>query len=104
MVSFGVANALSSVTVGRLEKVTGRVFLFTLAAILNLAVLVFLVFWGYPDGDGGRYEFVLYLIPVFWGIADSIWQATTCSKWFFKNLFMVMFKFCNGEIHTSKKI
>ena len=76
MMTFGATDALSSFVMGRLEKFTGRIALFVSAATINLVLLVLMMLWDPSDGP----VILFYVIPALWGIADSVWQTTTCGN------------------------
>nr|XP_014344838.1 PREDICTED: protein unc-93 homolog A isoform X2 [Latimeria chalumnae] len=73
MICFSATNSLCSVTFGRLAKYTGRIVLFALAAVINLACIIALLLWKpHPD------QFpVFFVFPGLWGMADAVWQTQT---------------------------
>jgi len=71
MICFGACDALCSIAFTPAVKKFGRVPVFTLAALLNLASIVVMFLWSpHPDTT-----FVFFLIPALWGIADAVWQT-----------------------------
>ena len=73
MLVYGYADAFTSLLVGWLEQYTGRIALFTCAASVQLALVVFMLFWK-PETEE---TWVLYVVPCFWGMSDAVWQTTT---------------------------
>lgn len=78
MITFGVTDALFSFISGRMEKLVGRVFLFSAAIVINICMLITMIFW-FPGTEGQR--FIFYLIPGLWGVADAVWQTTTSGEY-----------------------
>ncbi|CAB1342913.1 unnamed protein product, partial [Coregonus sp. 'balchen'] len=75
MICFGATNSLFSFTFGRLAEYTGRAPLFCLAAVINFACILALLFWRpHPDQLP-----VFFVFPALWGMADAVWQAQTNS-------------------------
>ncbi|XP_030628594.1 protein unc-93 homolog A isoform X2 [Chanos chanos] len=73
MICFGATNSVCSYTFGRLAEYTGRIALFSLAAVANLACILALFFWRpHPDQLP-----VFFVFPALWGMADAIWQTQT---------------------------
>ncbi|XP_078130655.1 protein unc-93 homolog A [Sander vitreus] len=73
MMCFGATNSLSSFLFGRLARYTGRAALFLLAALVNFACIMVLLFWRpHPDELP-----VFFVFPALWGMADAIWQTQT---------------------------
>lgn len=71
MISYGVVDALGSYIFGQLTKYTGRIPLIIFAAILHYGVLITLLIWK-PNTEQ---IWVIYLMPILWGVCDSIWQT-----------------------------
>lgn len=76
MMCFGIADVLSSMAVGFLENIVGRIALFTLAITINLSILAIMVFWEINSWP----NLMFYVIPAMWGVSDAVWQTTTLSK------------------------
>ncbi|XP_068088006.1 protein unc-93 homolog A-like isoform X2 [Hyperolius riggenbachi] len=75
MICFAATNAFCSLLFGRLSQYTGRVLLFSLAALANVVSIIALLFWKpHPN------QFAIFFIfPVIWGMADAVWQTQTNS-------------------------
>lgn len=74
MIAFGVSDVLSSLVFGQLEKITGRIFLFTLGAIIHLGLMTYLYLWDPKHSHSWQ----LYVVAAGWGVGDAMWQ-TQCS-------------------------
>ncbi|KAI4887681.1 hypothetical protein NFI96_014873 [Prochilodus magdalenae] len=73
MICFGAVNSLSSYIFGRLAQYTGRIALFSLAALINLSSALALRFWQpHPNQLA-----VFFVFPALWGVGDAIWQTQT---------------------------
>lgn len=75
MVAFGVSDVLASFIFGQLEKITGRIFLFTLGATVFLGVMTYLYLW-VPEHNQ---SWQLFAMAAAWGVGDASWQ-TQCSS------------------------
>ncbi|CAF1574181.1 unnamed protein product, partial [Adineta steineri] len=71
MVCNGIFQALSSYIFGRLVKYTGRIFVFSIAALINYAMIILMFLWEPKSSQ----MVLLFVIAGFWGIADAIWQT-----------------------------
>lgn len=71
LITYGVSNAISSLSFGVITKYTGRLPLYLLGAFINLTVIIILLIW---TPDPGR-EWVFFVIAGIWGIADGVWQT-----------------------------
>ena len=54
-----------------MAKYIGRIPCLVIPVILNYAMLLLMIFW-VPKPDE---TYVLFIIPVFWGLADAGWQT-----------------------------
>ncbi|XP_072032785.1 protein unc-93 homolog A-like [Amphiura filiformis] len=70
MICYGVVDASSSYISGRVEKWTGRIPQFSMAALINIALMIAMTFWK-PTEDLPVY----FVIAAFWGLADAVWQT-----------------------------
>ncbi|KAK3085815.1 hypothetical protein FSP39_009079 [Pinctada imbricata] len=71
MIVYGVCGGTTSFIGGRLTKYIGRIPLIVAAAISNLGLLAFMVFWR-PDSD----QIVAFLLLMgAWGLGDGIWLS-----------------------------
>lgn len=75
MIAFGVSDVLSSLIFGQLEKITGRIFLFTLGAIIHLGLMTYLYLWDPKHSQSWQ----LFVVAAGWGVGDAMWQ-TQCSS------------------------
>ncbi|XP_075720463.1 protein unc-93 homolog A-like [Rhinoderma darwinii] len=75
MICFAATNAICSLLFGKLSQYTGRIFLFSFAAVTNFATIIALLLWEpHPN------QFAMFFIyPALWGMADAIWQTQTNS-------------------------
>ncbi|KAJ0176489.1 hypothetical protein K1T71_007668 [Dendrolimus kikuchii] len=69
MMTFGLADAIGCVLTGYVAKITGRLPLIIAATIVDAALFTAILTW--PPQAG--YGYVLYIIAVLWGLADSVW-------------------------------
>lgn len=74
MIALGVSDVLASFIFGRREKITGRIFLFTLGAAIFLGLMTYLYYW---DPEHNQL-WQLFVIAAAWGVGDALWQ-TQCS-------------------------
>ncbi|XP_016353291.1 protein unc-93 homolog A-like [Sinocyclocheilus anshuiensis] len=73
MICFGASNSLCSFAFGRLAQYTGRIALFSLAAVTNLGCFLGLLYWKPHRDQLG----VFFVFPALWGMADAVWQTQT---------------------------
>ncbi|XP_076370742.1 protein unc-93 homolog A-like [Tachypleus tridentatus] len=71
MICFGVADALSSIVLGQLIRWFGRVLIFTLGALVNVATLITMFLWQPLPDD----VTVFFVIAALWGLSDAVWQT-----------------------------
>ena len=71
MICFGVTDTLGSYAFGLMAKYVGRIPCFIVPVVLNYAMLILMLVWVPKPNE----TFVLFLIPVFWGLADAGWQT-----------------------------
>ncbi|XP_023320214.1 UNC93-like protein isoform X2 [Eurytemora carolleeae] len=71
LICYGVFDAISSVGFGFIIKLTGRVPIFILGALINISIIIVMFTWTPTPGS----QPVVYVIAAFWGIADAIWQT-----------------------------
>lgn len=69
MMTFGLADAIGCVVTGYIAKVTGRLPLIVAATLVDAALFITILVWSPQAG----YGYVLYIIAVLWGLADSVW-------------------------------
>jgi predicted MFS family arabinose efflux permease len=68
MISFGLADTLGSYLFGYIIKYVGRVPCFLLAALMNYAMIIFMMLWE-PSSDQ---IYILFIIAIFWGLSDAV--------------------------------
>ncbi len=67
----GICQAISSYVFGRLVKYTGRIVVFSIAALINYAMIILMFLWDPKQSQ----MILLFVIAGCWGIADGIWQT-----------------------------
>ena len=72
MLCFGLTDVIGSYFFGQLVKYTGRIPCFLGGALINYAMIVIMMNW---DIENSLNTKLFYVIPLCWGIADSIWQT-----------------------------
>ena len=76
LITYGVFDAICSVSFGAVIKYTGRIPIYSFGALVNLAVITTLLTWT-PDPDK---EYILYILSGLWGISDAVWQTQINGK------------------------
>ncbi|KAL1431842.1 hypothetical protein MTO96_013934 [Rhipicephalus appendiculatus] len=71
MISYGLADATCSMAFGFLVKRVGRVPIVSLAALLDVAVMIRMYRW--QPGPSDVHNF--FIIAMLWGVADASWQT-----------------------------
>ncbi|KAK7043279.1 Ion channel regulatory protein UNC-93 [Halocaridina rubra] len=71
MICYGLCDAVCSLGFSPLVKKLGRIPIFTLAFVLNVAIIIALTRWS-PHPDDLVWFFV---ISGLWGMADAVWQT-----------------------------
>ena len=84
MIGFGVADAVGSFIVGHIAKSSGRPLIFFCASLINVTLLLLMLLWQPSHGP----LWLLYVIPVFWGVGDAIWQTITAGKFIYIEQYM----------------
>ena len=75
MICYGVVDASASFLSGRIEKYTGRIPQFSMAALINIVLMITMTLWK-PTEDLPVY----FVIAAFWGLADAVWQTQLNGK------------------------
>ena len=71
MITYGVCDAVCSLSFGIIIKHTGRLPIYLLGALINFTVII--VLWTVvPDPNK---EWVFFILAGLWGIADAVWQT-----------------------------
>lgn len=71
MICYGVCDAVCSVSFSPLVKLVGRVPIFTMGFLINLAVIITVKYWT-PNPDD---IVVFFIISGLWGVSDAVWQT-----------------------------
>ena len=72
---FGISSAVGSFATGKILSYIPRFVIMTLNLLLMLSLLVFLIVWEREPN-----YVVVFIVPILWGICDSIWNTVTTSK------------------------
>lgn len=83
MICFGVTDTLGSYAFGFMAKYVGRIPCFVVPVILNYAMLILMLVWVPKPNE----TYVLFIIPVLWGLADAGWQTQINCKFIFNFFF-----------------
>ncbi|CAL4114148.1 unnamed protein product [Meganyctiphanes norvegica] len=71
MITYGVCDAICSVSFSPLVSMVGRVPIFTMGAVINICVIITLQHWmPHPDDFA-----IFFIIAGLWGISDAVWQT-----------------------------
>ncbi|XP_069463946.1 protein unc-93 homolog A-like [Ambystoma mexicanum] len=73
MICFAATNSLCSMMFGKLSQYTGRIALFALAMVTNVACIIALLLW---RPSSAQFP-VFFVFPALWGMADAVWQTQT---------------------------
>ena len=76
LITYGVFDAICSVSFGAVIKYTGRTPIFMLGAIVNLIVVIVFFEWS-PTANAA---YVFFVLAGLWGIADAVWQTQINGK------------------------
>jgi hypothetical protein len=71
MICFGLSDAIFSYIFGKLVKSLGRVTCILIGAKINFSIILLMLNVELTQSN----EYLLYVIPLFWGIADAVWQT-----------------------------
>ncbi|XP_075978234.1 UNC93-like protein [Anticarsia gemmatalis] len=71
MMTYGLANAISSFVTSYMGKVVGRMPVMILGFIVHGALLVTMLTW-IPGPDD---QYIIYIFAVLWGLCNSIWTV-----------------------------
>ncbi|XP_038061555.1 protein unc-93 homolog A-like [Patiria miniata] len=78
MMVFGVSDAICSFLLGRLEKYSGRITIFTAGGLAHMIIIFMLMFVWSPDSDAPEL-WDRFLMAAFWGFGDAVWQTQIAS-------------------------
>ncbi len=71
LICYGVADSLCSIGYHPIIKHIGRIYVFTFAILLNVALIFVFLYWR-PNPDENYYFFIFAAL---WGVADAAWQC-----------------------------
>lgn len=71
MICYGVCDAICSITFSPLVKIVGRVPVFTMGAVINIAIVITLIYWRPQPNQTA----VFFVLAGFWGVSDAVWQT-----------------------------
>jgi len=74
LMTYGVCDALFSISFGVIIKYTGRPPIYLLGAGINLAVIIVMLTWDLTDAVHNQ-EWIFFVLAGMWGIADAVWQT-----------------------------
>ncbi|UJR11248.1 hypothetical protein I4U23_015430 [Adineta vaga] len=94
MIAFGLCDSIGSFVFGQLVKLIGRWPCFVIAALINYALMITMLFW-YPSSNQ---IIVLFIIAGLWGVADSVWQSQTSA------LYGVLFNETNEAAFSNYRL
>ena len=83
IITFGVCDAIMSFGFGIIINKIGRVPIFALGAIINVAV-IFVLFTWQPNPNQG---YVFFILAGLWGVADAVWQTQINGKQYIPSKF-----------------
>ena len=83
LMTYGVCDALFSISFGVIIKYTGRPPIYLLGAGINLAVIIVMLTWDLTDAVHNQ-EWIFFVLAGMWGIADAVWQTQINGKSGFK--------------------
>jgi len=71
MICFGAVDAIFSLLLGKIVKLTGRPIMMGCGALVNLLLLIFFLIWK-PSEDT---LYLFFISSALWGFADAVWQT-----------------------------
>jgi len=71
MITYGVFDAICSISFGIIIKYTGRMPIFLGGALINIGVIIAFFHWT-PDP---RQAYAFFIMAAAWGVADAVWQT-----------------------------
>jgi len=70
-ITYGVFDALCSISFGAVIRYTGRLPIFIMGALINITVII--VFFQWTPSPHQAYAF--FILAAMWGVADAVWQT-----------------------------
>ena len=74
LITYGVCDAICSLSFGVIIKYTGRPIIYGLGAAINLAVILSLLTWDLTDKVLDQ-QWVFFVLAGMWGVSDAVWQT-----------------------------
>ena len=75
LMCFGVSSGIGSLFIGKILSYVPRFAIMLLNLLLMLSLMIFLLVW-----DREPSYAVVFIVPILWGICDSIWNTVTTSE------------------------
>lgn len=76
MICYGITDVIFCYVGGKLNRLVGRVALYTGAFTVQSALVLTLILWS-PSPDSLA---PFFIIPALWGMCDAVWQPQTTGK------------------------
>ena len=76
MICYGICDAICSITFSPIVKVVGRIPVFLLGCVANVAIIILFFTWT-PTSDD---TVIFFVAAGVWGIADAVWQTQINGK------------------------
>ena len=80
LITYGVCDALFSISFGVIIKYTGRPLIYLFGAGINLGVIICLRTWKLEDEKILDQKYVFFILAGMWGMADAVWQTQINGK------------------------
>ena len=80
LITYGVCDAIFSLSFGVIIKYTGRPLIYLLGAVINLGVIICLLTWNLDGDKIMDQKYVFFILAGMWGIADAVWQTQINGK------------------------
>ena len=80
MMVFGISDAICSFLLGRLEKYSGRITIFTAGGLAHMTIILMLMFVWSPEHNG-PHLWDRFVMAACWGFGDAVWQTQISCKY-----------------------
>ena len=74
LITYGVCDAICSLSFGVIIKYTGRPIIYIFGAVVNLTVIVTLLTWELTE-EVLEQQYVFFILAGLWGVSDAVWQT-----------------------------
>jgi predicted MFS family arabinose efflux permease len=74
LITYGVCDAICSISFGVIIKYTGRPIIYVLGAVINLTVVLTLLTWDLTDKVLDQ-QYIFFILAGMWGVSDAVWQT-----------------------------